>query len=58
MTEEVPKKVPTDPLFCEECHTAVRLERGDDRRLRLRCACGDAVLVDETDEPLPEEWSE
>jgi len=61
MTEEIPKRVPSEPVFCETCHAAVRLERGDDRRLRLVCACGHAVSLDEhgdAAETLPAGWSE
>lgn len=42
MTEESPKRTkPSDVVFCDECHCAVRLERADDATLRARCGCGD-----------------
>jgi len=45
----------TDISFCSECQTVIRLERDEDRRLRVRCACNPGVHV-KVETALPEEW--
>ena len=56
MTQEEPKRPKTEPRFCDECCTAIRLETMDDRRLILRCACDKRRSI-KVASVLPEGWS-
>ena len=47
----------TNPMFCERCNAAVRLEKYDNYgRLILRCGC-DTTRSIKVSQALPEEWS-
>lgn len=35
----------SDPVFCDECNAAVRLERDESGEYLLRCACDKDVSV-------------
>ena len=54
MTQESPKRPKTDPMFCDECNAAVRLER-DGRNLLARCACDKRRSI-KVAAVLPEGW--
>lgn len=56
MTDEIPKREPTDPVFCDECNSAVRLERGN-YGLELVCPCGDRRSL-KVAAALPAGWQE
>lgn len=56
MTDEIPKRDQTNAVFCDECHTAVRLERGS-YGLELVCACGDRRSL-KVASALPDGWME
>jgi len=47
--------VETDPMFCEECNGAVRLERTAYNNLKAVCACGTTRNV-KVSQALPEGW--
>jgi len=46
----------TTPMFCDECHSAVRLERTETNSLKAVCACGETRDV-KIAQAIPEEWS-
>lgn len=54
MTDELPRQVPTDPLYCNECLKDIDLER-DDYGLVLVCGCGTERRA-EVKQTLPEGW--
>lgn len=56
MTDEIPRREPTDPVFCDECNAAVRLERAN-YGLELICACGDRRSL-KVAAAFPEGWQE
>jgi len=43
------------PMFCDNCQTVIRLEKKDDRTLKVRCACNEGVGA-KVSNALPEEW--
>jgi len=54
MTQESPKRPKTEAMFCDDCGTAVRLER-DGRNLLARCACDKRRSI-KVAAVLPEGW--
>lgn len=54
MTDEIPKREPTEAIFCDDCNCAVRLERGN-YGLELVCACGERRSL-KVAAALPEGW--
>jgi len=46
----------TEPIYCDDCNAAVRIERTDSRSLKAVCACGETRNV-KVANVLPEEWS-
>jgi len=58
MTDETPKRAKeSNPMFCDDCNCAVRLERNTMGELTLRCACGtERTIVDIA--TLPEGWTD
>jgi len=46
----------TNPVFCDDCNAAVRIERTDTHSLKAVCACGETRGV-RVARALPEEWS-
>jgi hypothetical protein len=52
MTESEPEAV-----FCQQCHTAIRLERTERyQNLQLSCSCDGCEINIKVAEALPEGW--
>jgi len=46
----------TNPMFCDECNSAVRVERTESKSLKAVCACGERLNLC-VNKPLPDRWS-
>jgi len=47
----------TNPVYCDDCNAAVRLERDSNRSLKAKCAC-ETVRNVRVAQLLPDGWSE
>jgi len=56
MTDEIPKRDPTDPEYCSDCHKDLLVERDDRGSLHLTCGCDTKRSV-KVKRALPEAWS-
>jgi hypothetical protein len=45
----------TDPIYCDDCNAAVRVERNDNNSLVAVCACGSYRNI-KTSRVFPEAW--
>jgi len=45
----------TEPIYCDDCNAAVRLERTQSKSLKATCACDDQRNV-RVSNVLPEGW--
>lgn len=58
MTQEIPRQHGFEEAqFCDDCNVVVRLERTENRTLRLACACGEFRPI-KVCTRLPEGWQE